>query len=197
MGKCNCRRRVNVVDAGHRSLPQTPVYVYADEFYNFAYEGFIDGLNKLRDAHVSFLLAHQTFADLERVSKEFARGVWENARNKILLYQNDPLLAELVARSIGTKKDVEATNQRSVDMFMNSVATHNASTKEVDAYCFHPNRLKSLKLGQAYLVQDANFFGLTLAEMPAVAPARPAAPKAQTPDGIGLHELFLDECVAA
>ena len=33
-----------------RARSQTPLYVYADEFYSFAHEGFTDAVNKLRDA---------------------------------------------------------------------------------------------------------------------------------------------------
>ena len=38
-----------------RSRAQAPVFVYADEFYSFAYEGFTDAVNKLRD-RVTMLL---------------------------------------------------------------------------------------------------------------------------------------------
>ncbi|TMA25416.1 MAG: hypothetical protein E6J78_17560 [Deltaproteobacteria bacterium] len=42
----------------------------------------IDSLNKLRDANILFTLSHQSLADLELVSKEFAQAVWENTRTK-------------------------------------------------------------------------------------------------------------------
>jgi len=121
-----------------RSRSQLPLYVYADEFYTFAYEGFTDAVNKLRDANISLLLAHQTFSDLEKVSKEFARGIWDSTRNKIVLYQNDPEVCDRIAKALGTEKDVELTVRRSVDVWMNSVSTHEASSKEVDAYRCHP-----------------------------------------------------------
>jgi len=41
-----------------RSRSQLPLYVFSDEFYTFAYEGFTDAVNKLRDANISLLLAH-------------------------------------------------------------------------------------------------------------------------------------------
>jgi type IV secretory pathway TraG/TraD family ATPase VirD4 len=174
-----------------RSRNQTPVYVYADEFYSFAYEGFTDAVNKLRDAKISFLLAHQTLSDLQKVSPEYAKGIWENTRNKVVLYQNDPDLAELVAKGIGTQKEIEQTQRRSADGFLNSVAMLESATKEVDAYKFHPNRLKSLTLGQAYLVQDAEFAALNLQMIPDLAAASPPSPKPLSQDGIGLHERFL------
>jgi hypothetical protein len=150
-------------------------------------------VNKLRDANISLLLAHQTFSDLEKVSKEFARGIWDNTRNKIVLYQNDPEVCDRIAKALGTKKDVELTVRRSVDVWMNSVSTHEASTKEVDVYRCHPNRIKSLLCGQAYLAQDADFVGVHLQQVPplpaAVAPS-PNVPGADVPR-LGLHDLFL------
>jgi type IV secretory pathway TraG/TraD family ATPase VirD4 len=174
-----------------RSRSQQPLYVYSDEFYTFAYEGFTDAVNKLRDANISLLLSHQTFSDLEKVSKEFARGIWDNTRNKIVLYQNDPEVCDRIAKALGTKKDVELTVRRSVDVWMNSVSTHEASSKEVDAYRCHPNRIKSLKCGQAYLAQDADFTAVHLQQLPSLPAAVPPPPKKPAVEGIGLHEMFL------
>lgn len=55
------------------------------KFYNFADISIIDSLNKLRDAHLEFHLAHQSIADLELVSKEFASAVWDHTRTKDVL----------------------------------------------------------------------------------------------------------------
>jgi hypothetical protein len=60
---------------------QTPFAVTVDEFYNFADLSIVDSLNKLRDANLEFTLAHQSIADLELVSKEFAVAVWDNTRS--------------------------------------------------------------------------------------------------------------------
>jgi type IV secretory pathway TraG/TraD family ATPase VirD4 len=132
-----------------RQRPQAPVFVYADEFYSFAYEGFTDAVNKLRDANISMLLSHQSFSDLEKVSPEYASGIWDNTRNKIVLYQNDPDLCERLAKALGTEKGVELTVRRSADSFLNSVSTLEASSRQVDSYRCHPNRIKALRCGQA------------------------------------------------
>jgi hypothetical protein len=176
-----------------RSRSQRPIYVYADEFYSFAYDGFTDSLNKLRDANVSLLLAHQTFSDLERVSPEFASGVWGNTRNKIMLYQSDPDVCERLSKTLGTKKEVELTVRRSADQWLNSVSALEASTKEVDAYRLHPNRIKALKCGQGYLAQDSDFFGVNFGQVPELPAAElpPRAP-AGASNGIGLHDLFVN-----
>src|SRR5262249_18286321 len=96
------------------------------------------------------------------------------------------------AQALGTKKDVELTVRRSVDVWMNSVSTHEASSKEGDAYRCHPNRIKALRCGQAHLAQDADFVGVHLQPAPALPPAAPRAPRTPGGDGIGLHTMFLE-----
>lgn len=193
-----------------RSRPATPLYVYADEFYTFAYEGFVDAVNKLRDAGISMLLSHQSLSDLERVSPEYARAIWDNTRNKIVLYQNDDAVCSALAASMGTRKNVELTVRRSVDGFLNQASALEASSREVDEFVLHPSQLKQLEPGQAYLVQAgvgdvvpsrrrrrerasaARVVGVNLALMqplPAAALSPPAP--ADTTSGIGLHALFL------
>jgi len=185
-----------------RSRSQSPVYVYADEFYSFAYEGFTDSLNKSRDANISFLLSHQSFSDLEKVSAEYARGVWDNTRTKIMLFQNDPDVCERLAKSLGTKKDEKWTKRVSADGFLNAYSTLEASSREVDEYRCHPNRIKSLECGQAYVAQDAMFVGANLRTIPDDQFARfkelqPPASVACAVEGLGLHQLFIEQQNAA
>ncbi len=181
-----------------RSRAQAPVFVYADEFYSFAYEGFTDAVNKLRDANISILLSHQSFSDLEKVSPEYASGIWDNTRNKIVLYQNDPDVCERIAKALGTEKGVELTVRRSADAFLNSYSTLEASSREVDSYRCHPNRIKSLQCGQAYVARDADFVGVNLRTIPDEVFARlrsiaPPPPKPSSTRGLGLHDLFVEE----
>jgi type IV secretory pathway TraG/TraD family ATPase VirD4 len=92
-----------------RTRNQKPFSVTVDEFYNFADLSIIDSLNKLRDANLEFTLAHQSIADLELVSKEFASAVWDNTTVREILAQDNPELCEKLARSIGTHQVVEKT----------------------------------------------------------------------------------------
>src|SRR5262249_45479312 len=114
-----------------------------------------------------------------------------NTRNRIVRYQNDPEACDGIAKALGTKKDVELTVRRSVDVWMNSVSTHEASSKEVDAYRCHPNRIKALRCGQAYLAQSADFTAVHLQEVPALPKAVPPPPKMPDVEGLALHDLFL------
>ena len=174
-----------------RSRSQKPLYVFADEFYSFAYEGFTDAVNKLRDAHVSILLSHQTFSDLEKVSPEYAKGIWDNTRNKVILYQNDPDVCDRISKAVGTQKGVELTVRRSADAFLNSFSTLEASSREVDSYRLHPNRVKALLPGQAYVVQDADFAGVNLQQLPELPRVAPPCRRGAEAPGLRLYELFL------
>lgn len=175
-----------------RSRAQTPIYVYADEFYTFAYQGMIDALNKLRDAHIAFLLSHQSLADLQNVSMEFAAGVWDNTRNKIVLYQQNVELCETIAKALGTQKTIENTVRHSTDGFLNAVSMNEASAKEVDEYRLHPNRIKTLKTGQGYLTRDNAFDGLNFGMIPDLPKVAPPTPKRAAGQGLGLHQRYLD-----
>ena len=65
--------------------------VVVDEVASFADLSIIESLNKLRDANLSFTLSHQSLADLELVSKEFAQAVFDNCLSR------DVLAAKLLA----------------------------------------------------------------------------------------------------
>jgi type IV secretory pathway TraG/TraD family ATPase VirD4 len=130
---------------------QTPFAVTVDEFYNFADITIVDSLNKLRDANMHFTLAHQSIADLELVSKEFATAVWDNTRTKFILNQDNPALCELVSKSIGTHQVVEKTVRQQQGALFTSLTTGDASTKLVETFRLHPNAVKSLaSCGQGY-----------------------------------------------
>ena len=151
----------------YREMNQRAAGIFIDEFYNFAYDGFIDALNKLRDANFQFLLAHQSISDLERISKEFAMGVWDNTRTKIVLYQNNPALCEQISKSIGTCQTVKSTSRRSVGALALSVDMGEQSIREVEEFRLHPNAIKSLQpCGQAYVIESSEFVPLNLGCLP-------------------------------
>ncbi len=77
-----------------RERNQRPFAVTVDEFYTFADLSIVDSLNKLRDAHLEYTLAHQSLADLELVSREFATAVWDDTCTKDILHQDSPELCD-------------------------------------------------------------------------------------------------------
>jgi len=138
-----------------RTRNQTPFAAVVDEFYTFADLSIIDSLNKLRDAHIEFTFAHQSLADLELVSREFAQAVWDNTRCKDILAQDSPALCELIARSVGTHQEVEKTVRLQQGALFTSLTTGDASSRLVESYRLHPNGIKSLaRCGQGYLLSD-------------------------------------------
>ena len=131
---------------------QRPFSVNIDEFGTFADRSFIDSLNKLRDANILFTLSHQTLADLDIVSKEFAQSVWENCRTRDVLALDSPELCERLARSLGTSPRLEHTIQQGPAAMSTVAATGVMSTRAVESLRLHPNRLKMLaSRGQGFL----------------------------------------------
>ncbi|HTP49986.1 MAG TPA: TraM recognition domain-containing protein [Anaeromyxobacteraceae bacterium] len=135
-----------------RSRNQRPFSVSVDEFGTFADLSIIDSLNKLRDANILFTLSHQSLADLELVSREFAQAVWDNTRTKDILALDSPELCERLARSLGTRPRLEHTVQQGPGALATIEPTGVVSTRAVEAYRLHPNRLKMLaSCGQGFL----------------------------------------------
>jgi hypothetical protein len=134
------------------SRNQKPFSVNIDEFGSFADRSIIDSLNKLRDANIHFTLSHQSLADLEIVSKEFAKAVWENCRSRDVLALDSPELCEQLARSLGTRPRLEHTLQQGPGAMSTVAPTGVMSTRAVESLRLHPNRLKMLAArGQGFL----------------------------------------------
>jgi hypothetical protein len=178
---------------------QTPFSVNIDEFGTFADLSIIDSLNRLRDANIQFTLSHQSLADLEIVSKEFAQAVWDSTRTKDLLAQDSPELCERMARSLGTTPRLENTVQQASGRLATIAATGVFSSRAVEAYRLHPNRLKSLaSTGQGYLFASLpsgrTAIPIVYGRMPALpAPSISALPRndQSRAQGLRLYERFV------
>jgi hypothetical protein len=173
---------------------QTPFSVNIDEFYTFADISVIDSLNKLRDAHLEYTLAHQSLADLELVSKEFAAAVWDNTRTKDILSQDNPELCEKLAKSIGTYQGVELTIRRQQGALMTQLVTGDASSRLVETYKLHPNAIKNLaRCGQGYIYNDEGIRSLVYGMLPSELTAQdPIEGKnQQNARGLKLYERFI------
>lgn len=175
------------------SRNQTPFAVTVDEFYNFADISVVDSLNKLRDANLHFTLAHQSIADLELVSPEFATAVWDNTRTKFILNQDNPELCEKVSKSIGTHQVIEKTVRQQQGALFTSLTTGDASTKLVETFRLHPNAIKSLAAcGQGYCYFGSDIVPLSFAMLPELRADYPLKRKdAAAARGLRLEEKFL------
>jgi hypothetical protein len=175
------------------SRNQRPFSVTVDEFASFADLSIVDSLNKLRDANLEYTLAHQSLADLELVSKEFAMAVWDNTRTKDILNQDNPELCERIARSIGTRQERELTVRRKEGPLLTSLATGDASSRLVEAYRLHPNAIKALaRCGQGYSLSDEGLAPVAYPMMPAISAEYPLPRKDQkAAKGLRLYETFV------
>lgn len=172
---------------------QRPFSVVVDEFGRFADLSFVDSLNQLRDANLQFTVAHQSLADLELVSREFANSVWDNTRIKDVLNQDNPALCEMVAKSIGTHQEVVKTVRVEAGPLFTSLATREASTRLVESYKLHPNRIKNLaSCGQGFLYTDSMLHPVCYGQLP---PLRADYPLVSRPEatvaGLHLYERFI------
>src|SRR5512138_95226 len=172
---------------------QRPFSVVVDEFGRFADLSFVDSLNQLRDANLQFTIAHQSLADLELVSREFANAVWDNTRIKDVLNQDNPALCEMVAKSIGTHQEVLKTVREEAGPLFTSLATREASTRLVESYKLHPNRIKNLaRCGQGFLYTDATLHPVCYGQLPPLRADYPLVSRPEAPvAGLHLYERFI------
>ena len=175
------------------SRNQRPFSVTVDEFASFVDLSIVDSLNKLRDANLEYTLAHQSLADLELVSKEFAMSFWDNTRTKDILNQDNPELCERIARSIGTHQVRELTVRRKEGPLPTSLAAGDASSKLVEAYRLQPNAIKALaRCGQGYSLSDEGLAPVAYPMMPALSADYPLQRKDQkAARGLRLYETFV------
>jgi hypothetical protein len=173
---------------------QTPFSVTVDEFYNFADPTIIDSLNKLRDANLEFTLAHQSIADLEIISKEFAVCTWDNTRTKDILNQDNPDLCEKLAQSVGTDKVVEKTIRTQRGALFTSLVTGAGTMTLGEGYRLHPNAIKGLaSCGQGYLYNDEGIRAVSYGLLPPGIEADFSLPQKDqsTARGLRLYERFI------
>ncbi len=172
---------------------QRPFSVVVDEFGRFADLSFVDSLNQLRDANLQFTVAHQSLADLELVSREFANSVWDNTRIKDVLNQDNPALCEMVAKSIGTQQEVLKTIRTEAGPLFTSLATRDASTRLVESYKLHPNRIKNLaRCGQGFLYTDSTLHPVCYGQLPSLRADYPLVSRPEaTVAGLHLYERFI------
>lgn len=173
---------------------QTPFSVTVDEFYNFADPTIIDSLNKLRDAHLEFTLAHQSIADLEIISKEFAVCTWDNTRTKDILKQDNPDLCDKVAKSCGTRTGLRKTVRMQQGALFTSLNSGDANAREAEEYVLHPNAIKNLeRCGQGYLYNDEGIRRVSYGMLPpGIEAAYPLPQRDQSSArGLRLYDRFI------
>jgi conjugal transfer pilus assembly protein TraD len=122
--------------------PKKLFSLYLDDFNDYIYKEFASVVSKVRSGGVGIVFAHQSLADLDKVSKEFKQAIVENTNNKIILGVNDPDSAEFFAKYTGTQRTEKTTERRTKKLF-SSVDTGEQSVRSVEEFVIHPNTFKS------------------------------------------------------
>lgn len=130
--------------------------VILDEFGALGTPRVADLYARARSAGGAVLLATQDLdADLEAVSPQFAASVRTNANVWLVLRQTRGEAADAIARDIGSRLAWKETLQIEDDWDALGgihAASGVGSLREVDEFILHPNDIKSLPQGGAYLV---------------------------------------------
>ena len=130
--------------------------VILDEFSALGTPRVADLYARARSAGGAVLLATQDLdADLEAVSPQFAASVRTNANVWLVLRQTRGEAADAIARDIGSRLTWKETLQIEDDwdaLGGMHAASGVGSLREVDEFILHPNDIKSLPQGGAYLV---------------------------------------------
>lgn len=130
--------------------------VILDEFSALGTPKVADLYARARSAGGAVVLATQDLdADLEAVSPQFAAAVRTNANVWLVLRQTRGEAADAIARDIGSRLAWKETVQVEDDWDVLGglhAASGVGSLREVDEFILHPNDIKSLPQGGAYLV---------------------------------------------
>ena len=130
------------------------VQVYLDEFASFAYNGFIDLIDKCRSAKIGLLLSHQSLANLKRdnLSQSFKDEVVDNTYTKFFLLMKDET-AEWASRQLGVRKVVKKS--LSIGQMTDKTNVHGRDNQtvsfreEIEPYV-QPSGFKALAKGYGY-----------------------------------------------
>ncbi|MDP8213063.1 MAG: type IV secretion system DNA-binding domain-containing protein [Candidatus Zapsychrus exili] len=136
---------------------KTRASIMIDEYGAFAEESFVEILNKARSSGMMVTIGHQSLSDLSAISESFMKRIDENTLIKIILKQTDPLLCEMISKSIGTCDEEERTFRKKQGEFGNQIYTGESSLKHVKEFILHPDAIKRLHpYGQGYYISRAN-----------------------------------------
>ncbi|WP_438465790.1 type IV secretory system conjugative DNA transfer family protein [Streptococcus pluranimalium] len=114
--------------------------IVLEEFGVYADDGMEGLLNRARSAGVQTIVSVQSFADIDKISKELTRQVIGNCNDFLIMLTPDGETAETISSMIGTRKGIEQT-QRTDD----GDNTGQSSNKIIDQFILHPNDIKQLK----------------------------------------------------
>lgn len=132
-----------------------PFSIYIDEARNAVYEGFVGFVSQCRSAGIGLVLATQSPLDFDGAGGPITLSVTQNTATKLVFCQRDPASAEFCAEVGGTRDTVKKTAQMVDDgLLFGPAPTGVYSAREVKEFVVHPETIKTLGLGRAYLIQS-------------------------------------------
>jgi type IV secretory pathway TraG/TraD family ATPase VirD4 len=96
------------------------------------------------------VVAYQSRKSLDHIEENLALKINENTANKIAFQVQDSEDVEWFCSLLGTRKTQKETYQAEEGIFWDN-KTGQKSVREVEEYVVHPNEIKKLGLGQAFL----------------------------------------------
>ena len=100
-------------------------------------------------------LAHQSLGDLRQHGDAIAAGIFENTSNKIIFRVGSAKTAEQLARLAGTKtvtQDLINYSLQGNSVLSGGKTAKGLTTVTGEEFLFHPNDLKNLGVGEAFLI---------------------------------------------
>jgi type IV secretory pathway TraG/TraD family ATPase VirD4 len=144
---CATGNRLEQRGQGHQ-LQQATIAI--DEFSGIGGAHVVALFARGREAGVSGLVATQEMADLDRLGRGVRDQVLGNTAVKLILRQDVPESANLVAQLAGTEKVWEETRQIGGSIF--GSFPPGGTRREAEEFIIHPNAIKSLQTGDAVLI---------------------------------------------
>jgi conjugal transfer pilus assembly protein TraD len=144
---CATGSRLEQLRQGNR-LEQATIAI--DEFSGIGGAHIVALFARGREAGVSGLIATQEMADLDRAGHGVRDQILGNTAVKLVLRQDVPESANLVAQIAGTKRVWEETRQIGGSIF--GGLPPGGTRRETDQFVIHPNAIKSLRTGDAVLI---------------------------------------------
>ncbi len=131
-----------------------PLHVYIDEAGRAVYDGLQGLIGQCRSAGIGLCLSTQSPLDFETEEAKVMTQILQNTAIKVIFQQPDHESAELCASLGGTYQTTERTVQM-VDqgLLLGMGPSGVESQKEVREFVVHPDVIKTLKRGQAFLVK--------------------------------------------
>jgi type IV secretory pathway TraG/TraD family ATPase VirD4 len=144
---CATGNRLEEIRQGRR-LEQATIAI--DEFSGIGGAHVIALFARGREAGISCIVATQEMADLDRAGRGVRDQILGNTAFKLILRQDVPESADVVAQIAGTEKVWEETQQIGGTIFRGFPA--GGTRREREQFIVHPNEIKSLRTGDAVLI---------------------------------------------